>query len=358
MLEIIENVESVIPFIVLIVILLLLLKMAIKIFPEYERGVLFRLGRLVSVKGPGLVIIIPFIDQIERISLRIVVDNVPPQEVITRDNVTCKVNAVLYYRVTAPDKAVVNVEKFYDATSQFAQTTMRSVVGQADLDELLSEREKINKKIQGIVDEATDPWGIKATAVELRDVIIPEAMQRAIARQAEAERNRRAVVIQAEGEKQAAVKISEAAEILSHQEGSLTLRTLRTISDMSNSESATILFPVPMEMRRLLPDLDKIMKESLDYREKNETDKGIEEKKEKIQKDIEEKNLASMEELEKAKDLMEESKTEAPDRRKKKEKPEQSEGEEITEKGEEKKNSKDNEKKEGPEEGPIESQDD
>jgi regulator of protease activity HflC (stomatin/prohibitin superfamily) len=262
---IIENLESVVPIIVLIIILLLIFRMAIKIFPEYERGVLFRLGRLVGVRGPGLVIIIPFIDRIERISLRIVVDNVPPQEVITRDNVTCKVNAVLYYRVTEPDKAVVNVEKFYEATSQFAQTTMRSVVGQADLDELLSEREKINKKIQEIVDEATDPWGIKATAVELRDVIIPESMQRAIAHQAEAERTRRAVVIQAEGEKQAAVKISEAAEILSHQEGSLTLRTLRTISDMKNSESTTILFPFPIEMRRLLPDLDKILKESENF---------------------------------------------------------------------------------------------
>ncbi|NBG88501.1 slipin family protein [Isachenkonia alkalipeptolytica] len=310
MTEIIENVEGAVPFIVLIVILFLLLKMAIKIFPEYERGVLFRLGRLVTVKGPGLVFIIPFIDKIERISLRIVVDNVPPQEVITRDNVTCKVNAVLYYRVTAPDKAVVNVEKFYDATSQFAQTTMRSVVGQADLDELLSEREKINKKIQEIVDEATDPWGIKATAVELRDVIIPETMQRAIARQAEAERNRRAVVIQAEGEKQAAVKISEAAEILSHQEGSLTLRTLRTISDMSNSESTTILFPVPMEMRRLLPNLDKIMEESMDYREKNKADQDIEQKKEKIKKDIEEQKIEDIEEMEKAKKMVEKQKKE------------------------------------------------
>ncbi len=192
----------------------------------------------------------------------------PPQEVITRDNVTCKVNAVLYYRVTAPDKAVVNVEKYHEATSQFSQTTMRSVVGQADLDELLSQREKLNKQIQAVVDQATDPWGIKVTAVELRDVIIPEAMQRAIAKQAEAERNRRAVVIQAEGEKQAAVKISEAAEILGQQEGALTLRTLRTISDMSNSESTTVLFPVPMEMRRLLPDLEKVMKGTLEYQSK------------------------------------------------------------------------------------------
>lgn len=321
--NIIESVESSVPIIILVVIVLFLLKMAVNIFPEYERGVLFRLGRLVEVKGPGLVIIIPFIDRLERISLRIVVDNVPPQEVITRDNVTCKVNAVLYYRVTAPDKAVVNVEKFYEATSQFAQTTMRSVVGQADLDELLSEREKINKKIQEIVDEATDPWGIKATAVELRDVIIPESMQRAIARQAEAERNRRAVVIQAEGEKQAAVKISEAAEILSHQEGSLTLRTLRTISDMSNSESATILFPVPMEMRRLLPNLDKIMEDSLDYRENKKDKEDIEKKKEEIRKEIEKEALKDFEEGKKAKDRAKEQKNQEIGQKAKKEGPEE-----------------------------------
>ncbi|RQD66938.1 MAG: slipin family protein [Tindallia sp. MSAO_Bac2] len=273
-------IENMVPLAGLIVVVLLLLKMAIKIIPEYERGVLFRLGRLVGVKGPGLILIIPIIDRIEKVSLRIIVDNVPPQEVITRDNVTCKVNAVLYYRVTAPDKAVVNVEKYHEATSQFSQTTMRSVVGQADLDELLSQREKLNKQIQAVVDQATDPWGIKVTAVELRDVIIPEAMQRAIARQAEAERNRRAVVIQAEGEKQAAVKISEAAEILGQQEGSLTLRTLRTISDMSNSESTTVLFPVPMEMRRLLPDLEKVMKGTIEYHQKrkNEPQEDLDEK--------------------------------------------------------------------------------
>ncbi len=256
--NILENVETSVTLILLIAVVVLILRMAIKIIPEYERGVLFRLGRLVSVRGPGLIIIIPVVDRIYRVSLRIIVDNVPPQEVITKDNVTCKVNAILYYRVTAPDKAIVNVEKFHEATSQFAQTTMRSVVGQADLDELLSNRDKLNKQIQAIVDQATDPWGIKVTAVELRDVIIPENMQRAIARQAEAERNRRAVVIQAEGEKQAAQKISEAAEILSREEGSMTLRTLRTISDMSNAENTTILFPLPIELRRLLPDLEKL----------------------------------------------------------------------------------------------------
>lgn len=254
-------IENLIPYLGGFLLAAALLKMAVKIFPEYERGVLFRLGRLVTVKGPGLVLIIPFIDKIVRISLRIVVDNVPPQEVVTRDNVTCKVNAVLYYRVTEPDKAVVNVENFQEATSQFAQTTMRSVVGQADLDEILSERDKLNKRIQEIVDTATDPWGIKVTAVEIRDVTIPVEMQRAIARQAEAERDRRAVVIQADGEKQAAVKIAEATQILTQVDGAMTLRMLRTISESANQESNTILFPLPMELKYLLKDVYPVQTE-------------------------------------------------------------------------------------------------
>ena len=245
-------VENLVPIVVIFFAVVSLLKMAVKIFPEYERGVLFRLGRLVTVKGPGLVLIIPFIDKIIRVPLRIVVDNVPPQEVITKDNVTCKVNAVLYYRVTEPDKAVINVEKYHEATSQFAQTTMRSVVGQAELDELLSERDKLNKRIQDVVDTATDPWGIKVTAVEIRDVIIPVEMQRAIGRQAEAERDRRAVIIQADGEKQAAVKISEATEILTRVNGAMTLRMLRTIGDSANQQSNTILFPLPMEFMHMV----------------------------------------------------------------------------------------------------------
>lgn len=248
-------IENLIPYLGGFILAAALLRMAVRIFPEYERGVLFRLGRLVTVKGPGLVLIIPFIDKITRISLRIVVDNVPPQEVVTRDNVTCKVNAVLYYRVTEPDKAIVNVENFQEATSQFAQTSMRSVVGQADLDEILSERDKLNKRIQEIVDTATDPWGIKVTAVEIRDVTIPVEMQRAIARQAEAERDRRAVVIQADGEKQAAVKIAEATEILTRVDGAMTLRMLRTVSEAANQESNTILFPLPIELKHLLKDI-------------------------------------------------------------------------------------------------------
>lgn len=241
-------------YFVIIVLIVAILSAAIKIIPEYERAVLFRLGRLVGARGPGLIFIIPIVDRIIRISLRTVVFDVPPQEVITRDNVTCKVNAVLYYRVIEPDKAIVNVERYHEATSQLAQTTMRSVVGTADLDELLSEREKLNQTIQQIVDEATDTWGIKVSSVEIKDVVLPAEMQRAIARQAEAERNRRAAVIQAEGERQAAEKLAQASEILSAVEGGLTLRTLRSLSEISNSQNTTILFPLPMEIKKLLPD--------------------------------------------------------------------------------------------------------
>ncbi|MGI6468270.1 MAG: slipin family protein [Syntrophomonadaceae bacterium] len=241
-------------YFVIIVLIVAILSAAIKIIPEYERAVLFRLGRLVGARGPGLIFIIPIVDRIIRISLRTVVFDVPPQEVITRDNVTCKVNAVLYYRVIEPDKAIVNVERYHEATSQLAQTTMRSVVGTADLDELLSEREKLNQTIQQIVDEATDSWGIKVSSVEIKDVVLPAEMQRAIARQAEAERNRRAAVIQAEGERQAAEKLAQASEILSAVEGGLTLRTLRSLSEISNSQNTTILFPLPMEIKKLLPD--------------------------------------------------------------------------------------------------------
>ena len=239
--------------VVIIVVLVILLSMAVKIIPEYERVVLFRLGRLVGVRGPGLILIIPFIDQITRISLRTIVFDVPPQEVITRDNVTCKVNAVLYYRVVEPDKAVVNVERFHEATNQLAQTTLRSVTGTADLDTILSQREKLNETIQHIVDESTDPWGIKVTAVEIKDVTLPQEMHRAIARQAEAERNRRAAVIQAEGERQAAEELANAADILVKSPGALTVRMLRSLSELSNTQNTTILFPLPMELRHILP---------------------------------------------------------------------------------------------------------
>lgn len=236
--------------------ILMILTSAIKIVPEYERAVLFRLGRLINPRGPGLIFIIPFIDRIVRISLRVIVFDVPPQEVITRDNVTCRVNAVLFYRVVAPEKSVVNVENFHEATNQLAQTTLRSVAGTAELDELLSQREKLNQTIQKIVDEATDPWGIKVVGVEIKDVVLPSEMTRAIARQAEAERGRRAAIIQAEGERQAAEQLAQASEILTGAKGGLTLRMLRSLSEVSNGPNTTVLFPLPVEIRRLFPGLD------------------------------------------------------------------------------------------------------
>ncbi len=249
---------------VIIIIVVILLAMSVKIIAEYERAVLFRLGRLVGVRGPGLVFIIPFIDRYVRMSLRTIVFDVPPQEVITRDNVTCKVNAVLYYRVVEADKAVVNVERYHEATNQLAQTTLRSVTGTADLDELLSQRDKLNETIQYIVDAATDPWGIKVTAVEIKDVTLPQEMHRAIARQAEAERIRRSAVIQAQGERQAAEELANAANILIKSPGALTVRTLRSLSELSNTQNTTILFPLPMEFRELLPEIGKNIIENAD----------------------------------------------------------------------------------------------
>ncbi|MEG3071714.1 MAG: slipin family protein [Peptococcaceae bacterium] len=242
--------------VILAVLIFSLITSAVKILPEYERAVLFRLGRLISVKGPGLILIIPIVDRIIRVSLRVIVYDVPPQEVITKDNVACKVNAVLYYKIVDPDKAVVNVENVHAATNQYAQTTLRSVVGTAELDELLSQRERLNQRVQKIVDEATDPWGIKVTSVEIKDVVLPSEMTRAIARQAEAERSRRAAIIQAEGERQASEQLAKASEILTSVDGGLTLRTLRSLTDVSNSPNTTILFPLPMELRKLLPGSD------------------------------------------------------------------------------------------------------
>lgn len=230
------------------ILFLIILSQAIYIIKEYQRAVVFRLGRFVSTKGPGLILVIPILDRVVKVPLRTVVYDVPEQEVVTKDNVTCRVNAVLYYRVVDPEKAIINVEKYHQATIQLAQTTMRSIAGQAELDELLSEREKLNQELQQVIDEATDPWGIKVSAVELKDVVIPSSMQRAIAKQAEAERERRAVVIQAQGEKQAARQIAEASAILNAQHGSMNLRTLRTISEVASSEGSTVVFPLPMEL--------------------------------------------------------------------------------------------------------------
>jgi regulator of protease activity HflC (stomatin/prohibitin superfamily) len=237
----------------IIIVLFFFVTSALKVIREYERLVVFRLGRLIGEKGPGLVFVIPIIDRYLRISLRIITLDVPTQEVITRDNVTTNVNAVVYYRVIDPNRAVNNVEDYRMATAQLAQTTLRSVAGQAELDELLSERDKLNMKIQSILDEATDPWGIKVTAVEIKDVGIPESLQKAISRQATAERERRAVIVQAEGEKEAAGKIAEAARILNTEEGGFYVRLLRTLPEIASQQGSLIAFPLPIELRHLLP---------------------------------------------------------------------------------------------------------
>lgn len=239
----------------IIIIVLLFLLSSIKVVREYERIVVFRLGRLIGEKGPGLIVVIPLIDRTIKISMRVVTMDVPSQEVITRDNVTTNVNAVVYYRVVDPNRAIVNVEDFRFATAQLAQTTLRSVTGQAELDELLSERDKLNQLIQKILDEATDPWGIKVTAVEIKDVGIPEILQKAISRQATAERERRAIVVQAEGEKEAAEKLSEAAQILSSQDGGFFVRLLRAIPEVVSQPGSMIAFPLPVELRHVLPGL-------------------------------------------------------------------------------------------------------
>ncbi|KAF5414937.1 MAG: slipin family protein [Euryarchaeota archaeon] len=231
-----------------LIIALPILASAVKIVQEYERGVIFRLGRLVGARGPGLFFIIPILETMKKIDLRTIVLDIPPQEVITRDNVTTRVNAVVYYRVMDPSKAVVQVEHYPTATAQMALTTLRGVVGQVELDEVLSERDKINKQLQVIIDEATDPWGIKVSAVEIKDVELPETMQRAMASQAEAERNRRARIINAEGELQASLKLADAAKVMGEQEGGLYLRTLQTIKDATEEKATTVVIPLPIEM--------------------------------------------------------------------------------------------------------------
>jgi len=234
--------------IVLIIIVLLFLWSAVKILPEYERGVIFFLGRFQAVKGPGLVLLIPGVQKMIRVSLRTVTMDVPPQEVITRDNVSVRVNAVVYFRVVQPDKAIIAVENFLYATSQLAQTTLRSVCGQGDLDDLLTEREKINKIIQEILDRQTDPWGIKVALVEVKGIDLPEEMKRAMAKQAEAEREKRAKIIHADGEFAASAKILEAANLLSQNPVSLQLRYLQTLTEIAAEKNSTILFPLPMDI--------------------------------------------------------------------------------------------------------------
>jgi regulator of protease activity HflC (stomatin/prohibitin superfamily) len=229
-------------------IVVILLISAIKILKEYERGVIFRFGRLKGVKGPGIFLIIPFVDKMTKIDLRTVTMDVPPQDVITHDNVPVKVNAVVYFRVMDPAKSVVKIERYMVATSQIAQTTLRSILGQAELDDLLARRDKINQELQKIIDEQTDPWGIKVSTVEIKDVELPQSIQRAFARQAEAERERRAKIINAEGEFQASERLSEAAKVLSRYPVSVQLRFLQTLKEIATEQNSTIIFPVPIDL--------------------------------------------------------------------------------------------------------------
>jgi len=232
----------------LLIFVLILLASSIRILREYERGVIFRLGRLIAQKGPGLILLIPIIDRMVRVDLRTVTLTVPPQEVISKDNVTMRVNAVAYFRVIDPNRAITEVENFLVATSQISQTTLRSVLGKAELDALLSERERLNIELQQIIDEQTEPWGVKVSTVEVKDVELPQEMQRAIARQAEAERERRAKIIAADGEFQASEKLFQAAEIFSRNPATLQLRYLQTLIDIGVNQNSTIVFPLPIDL--------------------------------------------------------------------------------------------------------------
>ena len=236
------------PVIIAGIIIIFILASAIRILREYERGVVFRLGRLIGAKGPGLIILIPIVDRMVRVDLRTIAHDVPPQDVITKDNVSLKVNAVVYFRVMDPNNAIVEVEDFYFATSQLAQTTLRSILGQSELDDILVHREKINQSLQTILDQATDPWGIKVSMVEVKHVDLPIEMQRAMARQAEAERERRAKVINAEGEFQAAQRLAEAAAIIQTAPAALQLRFLQTLKEIAAENNSTTLFPIPIDL--------------------------------------------------------------------------------------------------------------
>jgi regulator of protease activity HflC (stomatin/prohibitin superfamily) len=246
------------PLVVIGVLLLLYLILSIKILAEYERGVIFRLGKLLDQpKGPGVILVFRPIDRIVRISLRTVVHDVPPQDIITRDNVSVKVNAVVYFRVIDPRRAVVEVENYNYATSQLAQTTLRSVLGQAELDDLLAQRDRLNAQLQQILDHQTDPWGIKVSAVEVKHVDLPQDMQRAMARQAEAEREKRGKIIHAEGELIASEKLAQAAGVLAQQPSAITLRYLQTLTEIGSEQNSTIVFPLPIELLRFLGAADK-----------------------------------------------------------------------------------------------------
>lgn len=240
--------EGLIPLIIVALLLITLISMAIKVVSEYERGVIFRLGRLVGAKGPGLFFLIPFIDRMVKVDLRVITMDVPSQEVITKDNVTVRVNAVIYFRVVDPQASVVKVVDHIRATSQIAQTTLRNVLGQSELDELLAERDKLNDIVQNIIDKHTDPWGIKVSTVEIKEVELPEAMRRSMAAQAEAERERRAKIIHAEGEFQAAAKLSEAGGVIAKEPVTLQLRYLQTLTEIASENNSTLIFPVPVDL--------------------------------------------------------------------------------------------------------------
>lgn len=267
--------------IVIAVLVVLFFLSAIRILREYERGVIFRLGRYVGSKGPGLIILIPFIDKMEKVSLRTIAMDIDPQDIITRDNVSVKINAVLYFRVMYPEKAIIDVENFLYATNQISQTTLRSIGGQSEMDELLSERDKINMQLQQIIDEHTEPWGIKVSSVEVKQIDLPIEMQRAMARQAEAERERRAKVINADGEFQAAKKLSEAAAVIQDYPVALQLRFLQTLADIATEKNSTTIFPVPIDlltpfMTNAKSALDQKLKDLKDDIDNHEDTKGNE----------------------------------------------------------------------------------
>jgi regulator of protease activity HflC (stomatin/prohibitin superfamily) len=238
---------NIIAIVAIVVVVFMILSMAIKIVAEYERGVIFRLGRLIGAKGPGLFLIIPFVDRMHKVDLRVVTMDVPSQEVITKDNVTVRVNAVVYFRVVDPESSVVKVLDHIRATSQISQTTLRNVLGQSELDELLSQREKLNQMLQKIIDEHTDPWGVKVSTVEIKEVELAEEMKRSMAAQAEAERERRAKIIHAEGEFQAAEKLAQAAHIIGREPTAIQLRFLSTLTEIASEKNSTILFPLPID---------------------------------------------------------------------------------------------------------------
>ena len=245
---------------VIVLFLLFIISNSVKILREYERGVIFRLGRLIATKGPGLILLIPLVDRMVKVSLRTIVLDVPPQDVITKDNVSLKVNAVLYFRVVQAEKAIVEVEDYLGATSQLSQTTLRSILGQSHLDELLSERDQINRELQKIIDHQTEPWGIKVSNVEVKHVDLPPEMQRAMAKQAEAERERRAKVIHADGEFQASQKLADAAEIMNKQPQALQLRYLQTLTEIASEKNSTIIFPLPIDLVKPFLDMGQKMK--------------------------------------------------------------------------------------------------